>query len=515
MGRSISDSTLSRLSEFLREQIGLLYPKERWGELERGVSSAAREFGFLDTEECIRWLMSAPLQRRQIETLAGFLTVGETYFYRDPKILEIAEREILPEIVRRRRGKDQRLRIWSAACSTGEEPYSLAILLHRLLPDLNEWNITILATDINRSALHKGREGVFGRWSFRNTPSWFKNLYFSAESGERFRIRESVRSMVCFEYLNLVEDSYPSLPTNTNAMDLIFCRNVLIYFDHDTAQQVVGKLNRSLVDGGWLIVGPAETLPRGYPGFQTVTFNGATCYRRAAAPVSVAAREAGGQPFPSNAALAAQAATTQAWPAAEEAPAEESQAAAPSPSEEAADVYGRGGQRQGAEGAVELYRKGEYREAAQALRELRSAGKLDREGLALLVRAEANRGMLSDALKLCQEALENDKLDPALHLLRAEILQEQGLLSEAQLALQRALYLDQNLVLAHFALGNLTLRSGKIERARKHFDNALALLEDLAPDQVLAGSEGMTAGRLGEVIRALNDDARRAGGGSR
>jgi chemotaxis protein methyltransferase CheR len=515
MGRNISDSTLSRLSQFLREQIGLLYPKERWGELERGITSAARQFGFVDTEECVRWLMSAPLQRPQIETLAGFLTVGETYFYRDPKILEIAEREILPEIVRRRRGKDQRLRIWSAACSSGEEPYSLAILLHRLLPDLTEWNITILATDINRSALHKGIAGVFGSWSFRNTPSWFKNLYFSAESGDRFRIRESVRSMVCFEYLNLIEDSYPSLPTNTNAMDLIFCRNVLIYFDRETAQKVVAKLNRSLVDDGWLIVGPAETLPRGYPGFRTVSFNGATCYRRAGASHPVAAPESPLQPSPTFAAPSAIEESPLAAHAAEEPAAVESRAAEPSRSRQGAELYRNHGKRPGPEEAAELYRKGAYREAAEALRELKKTAKLDREGLALLIRAEANRGLLADALRLCQEALDQDKLDPALHLLRAEILQEQGLLSEAQLALQRALYLDQNLVLAHFALGNLTLRSGKTERARKHFDNALALLESVAPDQVLAGSEGMTAGRLGEVIRSLNEDARRAGGGRR
>jgi chemotaxis protein methyltransferase CheR len=504
MSRSISDSMMSQLSAFLRQQTGLVFPPERWSELERAMISAAREFGFSETGACIRWLMSAPLKRRQIETLAGFLTVGETYFYRDPRILEITGNEILPEIIKRRRGIDQRLRIWSAACSTGEEPYSLAILLQRLLPDLADWNITILATDINPASLQKGRGGVFGRWSFRNTPSWFQTLYFTADN-DRFRVRESVRRMVSFEYLNLAEDSYPSLPTNTNAMDLIFCRNVLIYFDDDTARRVVGKLNHSLVEGGWLVVGPAEAVPRGYPGYQPVSFDGATCYRKKAP------------------ALFAPADLVEAWlPVTAAAPAA---AQAERPTGDQAPPVAEGGGPSpdpALQEAAELYRKGLYQQAAALLGEPRRRALLgeprrrallDRDAIALLIRAEANQGRLAEAARLCEEALGDGKLDPALHFLRAEILQEQGLLSEAQLALQRALYLDPKLVLAHFALGNLALSSGKGDRARKHFDNALALLDAIPFDEILPGSEGMTAGRLREVILTITGDAGRAGGG--
>jgi len=250
MSQGISEITLHRLSAFLAKETGLLFPEERWSDLERKIAAAAQQFGFSDPRECIRWLLSAPITRQQIEILAGFLTVGETYFLRDPGTLEVVEQEILPELLRSRRGQDRRLRIWSAGCSTGEEAYSIAILLHRLLPDLKNWNITILATDINPAALNRGMAGIYGKWSFRNTPPWFRKRYFSAEAEERFRVIEEIRRLVRFEYLNLAEDSYPSLFSNTNAMDMIFCRNVLMYFTPEMTERVVGKLHRSLVDKG-------------------------------------------------------------------------------------------------------------------------------------------------------------------------------------------------------------------------------------------------------------------------
>ncbi|HJV37066.1 CheR family methyltransferase, partial [Geomonas sp.] len=247
MERSLPDSTLSNVSAFLAKEMGLLFPKERWDDLERGLFSAARQLGFMDPHVFLHWLMSSPLTRRQVEALAGHLTIGETYFFRDPRSLEATETSILPPLLRARRGKDQRLRIWSAGCSTGEEAYTLAILLHRLLPDVREWNISILATDINAAALQKGMAGVYGKWSFRATPSWFKSLYFTPQPEGSLRVVDNVKRMVHFEYLNLAEDSYPSLPTNTNAMDLIFCRNVLMYFSPEMARTVVAKLNKSLV----------------------------------------------------------------------------------------------------------------------------------------------------------------------------------------------------------------------------------------------------------------------------
>lgn len=487
MSQEISDSTLSLLSAFVAREMGLLFPKKRWRDLERGVTLATRQLGFGGTEECVRWLLSAPLTRPQIEVLAGFLTVGETFFFRDPRTFEIAAGEILPGLMRLRRGRDQRLRIWSAGCSTGEEPYSIAILMHRLLPDLENWNVAILATDINTDALRRGMSGVYGMWSFRDAPPWLKTFYFTPEGKGEFRVAERIRRMVSFEYLNLAEDSYPSLHTNTNAMDLIFCRNVLMYFTLEMRRKVIKKLHGSLVENGWLMVGAVES-QRSYEPFEAVRFDSVTCYRKGggeqpAPPASV--RPASEEPPQAPPAPAAQP-PRQPQPQGGAVSAAEPLTAPPSYEEAAA-----------------FYRQGLYAQAADLLAELAGHGKLPAEAMTLLINSHANLGELAEALRVCEEALRRDKLDPALHYLRAGILQEQGVLEEARASLRHALYLDPKLVLAHFVLGNLALLGGEAETASKHFNNALALLSALAPEDILPGSEGMTAGRLREIIRSM------------
>ena len=493
MSQRISDTNLSNLSAFVAKEMGLLFPRERWGDLERGIVAAAPHFGFEATHECIRWLLSAPLTRPQIEILAGFLTVGETYFLRDPPTLEIFETEILPAFLRSRSGTDRRLRIWSAGCASGEEPYSIAILLHRLIPNIKQWNITVVATDINPAALQKAVAGVYGKWSFRGTPSWFQKLYFTAEEHGRFRVSEQIRLMVSFEYLNLAEDSYPSLSSNTNAMDIIFCRNVLMYFTPETVRKVAGKLQRSLVDGGWLIVGPVEYSAVAHDGLEAVSYGSVTCYRK-----TVQEHPAAQEPVRAPPAL------SETLPEPARKPQPEIEAGAEAPAAAPAALH------PSFEAAWALYRQGLYPQAAALLTEL-SAGGLPTEAMTLLIRSQANQGKLSEALSLCDQAVARDKLDPALYYLRAEILQEQGMFEEARVSLSRALYLDPKLVLAHFALGNLTLWRGNPEKAGKHFENALALLNDFAPEDILAGSEGMTAGRLREIILRIPAGPKAAG----
>ncbi|HEY3124499.1 MAG TPA: CheR family methyltransferase, partial [Thermoanaerobaculia bacterium] len=242
MSAVVPGDLLARLSEIVAERTGLHFPPERAADLQRGIESAAREFGFEETDACMRWLLSAPLARAQIEILASNLTVGETYFFREKRAFEVIEEHVLPELIRLRRGGEQRLRCWSAACCSGEEPYSIAISLRKGLPDLADWDVTILGTDINPRFLHEASGGVFGQWSFRNAPAGFKERHFKETGDGRWEILPEIRKMVRFFHLNLAEDVYPSLLNNTNAVDLIFCRNVLIYFAPEQAKRVLRNL---------------------------------------------------------------------------------------------------------------------------------------------------------------------------------------------------------------------------------------------------------------------------------
>jgi len=490
MSCQISDPQLSRLSEYVTGWLGLHFPKKRWRDLERNIRHAAQELGFEDIDTCIERLVSGQFEKEQEEILAGHLTIGETYFFREQKSLDILENRILPDLIASRRGREQRLRIWSAGCSTGEEPYSLAIMLSRLIPDLREWQITILATDINSRSLGKAVQGVYGDWSFRGVPQWIKQSYFTKTPDGRYELSQTIRRMVTFSVLNLAEDTYPSLATNTNAMDIIFCRNVLMYFESKQQQQVVRSFQRSLLEGGWLVVSPCETSPVFSACFETVMFPGAAFYKR---------NEQGGKPhviatpLPAGVADARLPSPPVPFPATK----------TPSPATDTLKPAAPRAQPASYEEALALYRDGSYKEAADTLSVLLAGSEAQPalvKTVALMARAQANRGEISLALEWVEKAIVVDKLNAELYYLRATIFQEQGEIPKAMASLKQAIYLDQTFVMAHFALGTLARQDGKSREAVKHLENAQALLGSCTADDPVPGAEGMTAARLVEII---------------
>ncbi|MCG3147874.1 MAG: hypothetical protein PCFJNLEI_01315 [Verrucomicrobiae bacterium] len=440
MTTTIANPLLAQFSEFVTAQLGLHFPPERWPDLQRGIGAVAHEFGYDDSAACVRWLMSGPLTKAQVDVLAGNLTVGETYFFREKRTFEVLDQQVLPELIRQRRDGERRLRLWSAGCCTGEEAYSLAILVHRLLPDWRDWNVMILATDVNSRFLHKATQGVFGEWSFRDAPAWLKEEAFECVEGKRYAILPEIRRMVQFEHLNLAEDVYPSLLTDTNAMDVIFCRNVLMYFAPAQAQRVVTQLQHCLVDGGWLALSATETAVAISQQLTVANFDGAILYQKGERP-----------PVP--------VATPVVW---------------------------------------EMPVKDKRRVEPPAP---------DAPAMIQLTRELANQGRLAEARALADKLVVAEKLNPVAQYLRAMIALEQGALPEAARALQRAVYLDHNFVIAHFALGNLARSAGRRKEAEKHFTNVLHLLDRYGQDDLLPESEGMTAGRLAEIVNSLRDEA--------
>jgi chemotaxis protein methyltransferase CheR len=491
--RPVPNPLLSRFSQFVAGQMGLHFPPERAADLQRGIRSAAREFGFEDIAVCIRWLMSAPLTTSQTEILASNLTVGETYFFREKRTFEVFEEHVLPELMRLRRGGEQRLRLWSAACCSGEEPYTIAISLRKTLPDCAEWHVTILGSDINPRFLRKAATGVFSEWSFRNAPPWLKERYFDKVEKGGWAIRPEIKRMVSFSYLNLAEDVYPSLLNDTNAVDVIFCRNVLIYFAPEQAEKVIRNFYRCLTEGGWLVLSPCETAHVRFPQFVPVNFDGVILYQKDSTRTRPVDRRSPPleestpvffQPVPE---LVAETDATapQVWAPRDLA---ESKTAEPPPG-----AYDQ---------AFALYEQGRYAETAEALAVLLASPPVALRAMALVARALANQGNLAEAVGWCDKVIAADKLNPGAHYLRASVLHEQGNLNEAVQSFKRVLYLDADFVLAHFALGNLARIEGKFREADRHFEHALALTRAQPPDEILPESEGITAGRLSQIITA-------------
>lgn len=471
---------LEEFSAFLAARMGLHYAPDRWGDLERAVTQMAVELGFADGDACMRHFLSVAVDRTGIETLASHLTIGETYFFREPASFEALATDILPDLIAQRRVSGNRyLRIWSAACSTGEEAYTMAILLDRLIPDIAGWNVTILATDINPRSLRKAIDGVYGDWSFRGIDPEIRRAYFTPRGG-RWEIIPRIRRMVSFAYHNLAEDLYPSVHNNTNGMDIIFCRNVLMYFSTGTARRVVANLQHSLVDGGWLVAASVEGSTELFQPLHNIGLAAATIYRKAQSPPLVPFTLPPLPEMPVEAPLP----LLIVPPLPEPVP---PLAEAPGPLDEALALYQRG------ENAAAI---------ALLLGDPGLAG--DGKALTLLARLYANEGRLDLAEECCRRALAVDRLTPERHYLLAMIRQECGDAKGAADALKRALFLDPDHILAHVALAGLAMAEGKKAEARRCYRNALNLLSLRPHEETLPDGDGLTAGRLTEIVRVAS-----------
>lgn len=488
MSASVQELLLEEASAVIAEKMGVYFPRQRLKDLERAFSRAAKELGYTSLEACLGWFLEEPLTREKTDTLAGFITVGETYFFRESQCFEVLEQEILPELVRKRRRGAKRLRIWSAGCATGEEPYSIAIMLHRMQHLLKDWEISILATDINMQALQRAMKGEYSPWSFRNTPDWLRKNYFRPSADGRLAVIPEIRRMVNFTYLNLAEDLYPSVLNETNALDIIFCRNVLMYFSPERIRETLERFNHCLLDEGWMIVSSCETSNLLSSSFSAVYYPDIILYRKMGhRPATERSRESLPvlPPLP----------MPMARPVPEKAPAIVTQAPRKAPAPMAPENT------PSLQEARKLCSIGQYRAAEEHTRALLQRNEHDGEALVLLCRIYANEGRLEDALRLAERALAQDKLNAGNYYLHAMILLEQDKKDEAAASLKRALYLNHNHASAHFMLGTLARATGQPAEAKKHLHNALSILEKSDPQEAVEDSEGLQAGKLAEMIR--------------
>lgn len=458
---NLAPEAWSEARELIARRLGLHFPEGRQADLERGLARAIDESAVSEPAQYLSWLASAPEGDPGLRRLVAGLTVGETYFFRDRASFDALRDDVLPELIERRRSQgSRRLRVWSAACATGEEAYSLAILLDRLLPDRGDWKVTILATDIHVGALEVARRGLYREWSFRQTPADIRARYFRA-FGDAFEIDPAIRSAVAFAPLNLAAEIYPDLVTNTTAVDLILCRNVLIYFTREAQQAVAARLGRALTSDGWLLVSAVEASASLFAPLLPVNVAGVTFYRRPSG------RETGTKPTdeptrdPADALSPAPAPPV--MPPVPPAPATATAVMPPVPPAAVA--------------------------VAQAVSPLEEA------------RALADQGQLDEALRLCRAALAHDRLDLDAHLLLAAVCQETGEIPAALDALRAAVYLAPESALAHFLLGALLLRCEQRRRGALSMQTAVRLLALVPPDEPILGAGRVSAGRLLEAAR--------------
>lgn len=506
----LNDVDYARFTGLVRVKSGLEIPNVRRPDLEKAVFQFMEMLSMPDTGALFEYMINEEGGRAALEGLIAQLTIGETHFFRNRPQFEALERHILPEIIEKRR-PIRRLRIWSAGCATGEEPYSLAILLKRLLPDLASWNVLILATDINRAALERARKGEFGAWSFREVPPDFQMNYFNY-NGNRYVLKPGIRNMVVFSYLNLIEDSYPSMLTNTQMMDLVLCRNVLIYFNEDTSRKVIERFYASLSKNGWLVVGHAEPSQSVFHQFSVHNFPGAILYQKSEdgqqaqgatpvtytplyTPFSKPIPETWPRKAPRTPARIKPPVSAPSRPAVKHPAPATLVAKRPPPLPPPAEL----------QSAVALFDLGRAEEALKKLTALAATNPENIWPPFWIAKIHANRLELENAEHWVDIVLEREPLLAPAHYLRGLILQELGRLEQSLEAVRSCLYADPEFLLGYFSLAGLLGRLSQPQRALKALQNLEDLLAGQDREAMVPEGDGLTVGRLSEFISAQKE----------
>lgn len=250
----LSDDVFRLLRDLVKDYCGIYFDDSSRYLLERRLSKRVKGYHLNDFSDYYRLLLYDKKREEELSFIVDVLTVNETYFFREMSQLKTLSEEILPGLKDINR-ETRKIRIWSAGCSTGEEPYTIAMLIleHGYFFG---WDIEILANDINQRVLQHARRGIYRKNSFRTTGEHYIEKYFTQENNF-YRINDSVKQLVNFSCFNLLDPFKVKFVGN---VDVILCRNVLIYFDHDARKKVISSFYERLVDGGYLLLGHAESL---------------------------------------------------------------------------------------------------------------------------------------------------------------------------------------------------------------------------------------------------------------
>ena len=276
MNMTMSFETFHHLREFIHEKSGLEFPESKKYLLESRLQGRLVAVHCLNFDEYYNFLRFDPQREKEIVELFNCVTTNETFFYRDMAQVDCFRQVLMPQIIKQRE-RMRKIRIWSAGCSSGEEPFTLAMLITEEFPSLVNWDVQIFATDLSEQVLAAARRGVYGSYSIRNVPPNLLGKYFIQSEGQ-YTVGTSLRKLVKFSNVNLFD---PNHMRSFREIDIIFCRNVLIYFDQEARRKIVTSFYDALQDMGMLVIGFSESLSGVNRLFRPTPWNKTVMYYKA------------------------------------------------------------------------------------------------------------------------------------------------------------------------------------------------------------------------------------------
>ena len=271
----LNDKELIKFRDFIYQNLGLWFGDSKLSVLANRLKLRMTKLDVKDPNKYLRMIMSED-DRQEIEVLINIITTNETYFYRCESQMDSFRDIILPKLIDQKIAANNRsIKIWSAGCSTGEEPYTIAMILHDILKFHSIWDIFIYASDLSTEVLTRAMEGKYNKRAVDRIPKPYLDKYFTENDGYYY-INNAIKKVVDFEYSNLVDAYFDS------NYDIIFCRNVLIYFRDETKRDLLNKFYDSLKDGGYLFLGPTEMVRGLVDGFKMISLKDSVVFKKVA-----------------------------------------------------------------------------------------------------------------------------------------------------------------------------------------------------------------------------------------
>jgi chemotaxis protein methyltransferase CheR len=273
----ITDQEFANLRDFIYSQCGIYIADNRKYLLENRLGNRLKKLNLRNFDEYYNYLRFDADKGAEMKKLFEVITTNETSFYRNPPQLQVFQEKVLTEVLDSCRAAGRKLRIWSAGCSTGEEPYTISMIIHELLQgDVANWDIRITANDLSERVLESARKGVYNDYTLRTTPKEIVQLYFDSADGVN-TVKPEVKRLVSFGQINLRDRAQIK---RVERSQIVFCRNVIIYFDDAMKKQVISSFYDNLLPGGYLIIGHSESLHNITRAFKPIHFPGAIIYKK-------------------------------------------------------------------------------------------------------------------------------------------------------------------------------------------------------------------------------------------
>jgi chemotaxis protein methyltransferase CheR len=274
----ITDQEFLNLRDFIYDKCGIYVADNRKYLLENRLANRLKKLNLRNFDEYYNYLRYDAGRDLELRKLFEVITTNETSFYRNPPQLEVFQNQVLSDVLSDCRKKDKKLRIWSAGCSTGEEPYTISMILHEILKaEMPAWDIKITANDLSERVLESARRGIYNDYTLRTTAPEIATRYFTMDNGTN-TIKDEVKKLVNFGQINLKDRLQLRRVERSH---VVFCRNVIIYFDDEMKKQVFNAFYDNLLPGGYLIIGHSESLHNITRAFKPIHYPGAIIYRKA------------------------------------------------------------------------------------------------------------------------------------------------------------------------------------------------------------------------------------------